>query len=64
MVKTSPFHGGIPSSILGRVTIYNAGLAQLARASALQAGGREFESLNPHHLLIWGSSEVVKRSGL
>ena len=27
-----------------------AGLAQLVRASALQAGGRRFESVTPHHM--------------
>ena len=48
-VKTSPFHGGNPSSILGGVTIY-AGLAELADAPDLGSGGRPwgFKSLVPH----------------
>ena len=29
-----------------------AGLAQLVRASALQAGGRRFESVTPHHVAV------------
>ena len=29
-----------------------AGLAQLVRASALQAGGRRFDSVTPHHVAV------------
>ena len=56
--KTSPFHGGNPSSNLGRVTtesnriiaviLKNGSIAQLVRAPALQAGGHRFESCYFH----------------
>ena len=35
-----------------------AGLAQLVRASALQAGGRRFEPVIPHHLLHIERNEI------
>ena len=46
-VKTPPFHGGIPSSILGRVTIIRTH-SSVGRASALQAGGHRFEPYCVH----------------
>ena len=65
-VKTSPFHGGNPSSSLGGVTKQreaalserffhrritpHGGLAQLVRALALQARGHRFKSGSLHHL--------------
>ena len=49
-VKTPPFHGGNPSSILGGVTKY-ARLAELADALDLGSSGRPwgFKSLIAHH---------------
>ena len=51
MIKISFYH--LTSKIINGIFIYanaNYGrLAQLVRASALQAGGREFESLIAHH---------------
>ena len=58
-VKTPPFHGGIPSSILGGVTtgesqdspfLLDAQLAELADALDLGSSGRPwgFESLVAH----------------
>ena len=63
VVKTSPFHGGNPSSNLGRVTkkitaqavILFGSIAQLVRAPALQAGGHRFKSYYFHqkvHCLV------------
>ena len=40
-VKTPPFHGGIPGSNPGGVTIRK--YSSVGRASALQAGGHRFE---------------------
>ena len=36
------------SSLPGTTSLYNGGLAQLARAPALQAGGQRFESVILH----------------
>ena len=50
--KSAPF--GFPGSTPGLTTISQAGIAQLARASAFQAEGREFESRFPlHKVIVW-----------
>ena len=41
----------VGSSSLPGTTLYSGGLAQLARAPALQAGGQRFESVILHHPL-------------
>ena len=72
-VKTSPFHGGNPSSSLGGVTKQreaalserffhrritpHGGLAQLVRALALQARGHRFKSGSLHHLAARRTSQ-------
>ena len=45
-VKTPPFHGGIPGSIPGRVTIWT--ISSAGRAPALQAGCRQFDPVIVH----------------
>ena len=47
-VKTSPFHGGIPGSSPGGVTIRWAH-SSVGRAPALQAGGHRFEPYCAHN---------------
>lgn len=47
-VKTPPFHGGIPGSIPGRVTIWT--ISSAGRAPALQAGCRQFDPVIVHHI--------------
>ena len=41
---------------------YYGRLAQLVRASALQAGGREFESLIAHHNLFFCQNSSIGRA--
>ena len=41
---------------------YYGRLAQLVRASALQAGGREFESLIAHHYLCLCRNSSIGRA--
>ena len=76
-VKTSPFHGGNPSSSLGGVTKQreaalserffhrritpHGGLAQLVRALALQARGHRFKSGSLHHLAARRISQHPER---
>ena len=45
--------GGSNPPLTTMLTIKDAGIAQLARASAFQAEGRGFESRFPLHGLIW-----------
>ena len=54
-----PCHGKVPGSIPGGTAKIKGLLAQLARAPALHAGGREFESLTVHK-----KNSVVEESGL
>ena len=79
-VKTSPFHGGNPSSSLGGVTKQreaalserffhkritpHGGLAQLVRALALQARGHRFKSGSLHHLAARRISQTPCRKTL
>ena len=46
VVKTPPFHGGIPGSIPGRVTTWT--ISSAGRAPALQAGCRQFDPVIVH----------------
>jgi hypothetical protein len=61
------FNHGVPSSILGWITILFADVAELADAPDLGSGifmMWEFESLHPHHLhprpFVSGSSSAVE----
>ena len=47
-VEHMTFNHGVPGSSPGRHTI--CGISSAGRASALQAGGRQFEPVIPHHI--------------
>ena len=52
---------GAEASPLGMVSVTRGGLAQLARAPALQAGGQRFESVILHLLLRFLAPRFVIR---
>ena len=67
-VKTPPFHGGIPGSNPGGVTIWK--YSSVGRASALQAGGHRFEpcyfhqkQLNIAHYILLSYNKMLMRPG-